>query len=549
MRAWLGALGGMAKGTVDALFHGNFMGSAALAAGTALFGGGLVVRGGLGFGKGIYKGGKWGLDKIKNRAAIEALSGSKTMVLAEKTTMAASELTAATRASAKPLSTISGIGAVASAPPVTTTASKAASAAGAVAAPTAAAAQVEEGLTGTSKALSAVSKVAKIAGKVAMPLAVATEIYDISKSDNKAVAAVKSAGGLGGGLAGAKVGAAIGTAILPGIGTAIGAGFGGLSGYLAGKSITGKVIEPKTVEAATASSEAVAGAPLAIEQAMTETVAIQASFNANLQAKAAENIANMGNWSEQTWNITAISTAFATNLQVVVDSIIANAWKLSGALTSAVTRAAALPSLSVPGAPMVAYATGGFANQPSIFGEAGLEAAIPIDGSPRSVALWEKTGQLLGVKTEIPAAATTPVAAHAAGGIMSRSHTGKNKKLELWQKVSRMTECLGNITLPKQSAPEMTGAAPLYQDLQHLAFNQRPAQGGSLSKWLDSLKEAHSAGAGSFNKEGDTIHVTFAPNISVSTPGELTAALNRQQKSFMKQLEDVLHQKRRVSFE
>ena len=44
------------------------------------------------------------------------------------------------------------------------------------------------------------------------------------------------------------------------------------------------------------------------------------------------------------------------------------------------------------------YANGGFANRPSIFGEAGLEAAIPIrPGNPRSLGLLARTAQLLGV--------------------------------------------------------------------------------------------------------------------------------------------------------
>jgi hypothetical protein len=45
-----------------------------------------------------------------------------------------------------------------------------------------------------------------------------------------------------------------------------------------------------------------------------------------------------------------------------------------------------------------AFAQGGFANRPSIFGEAGLEAAIPIKrGNPRSLSLLQKTAELLGV--------------------------------------------------------------------------------------------------------------------------------------------------------
>jgi|GEM_PF-4717156 len=42
------------------------------------------------------------------------------------------------------------------------------------------------------------------------------------------------------------------------------------------------------------------------------------------------------------------------------------------------------------------YANGGFANKASIFGEAGLEAAIPIDNRPRSHALLERVNQMMG---------------------------------------------------------------------------------------------------------------------------------------------------------
>ena len=42
------------------------------------------------------------------------------------------------------------------------------------------------------------------------------------------------------------------------------------------------------------------------------------------------------------------------------------------------------------------YASGGFVNRPVIAGEAGPEAIIPLDGSPRSKSLWERTGELIG---------------------------------------------------------------------------------------------------------------------------------------------------------
>jgi hypothetical protein len=43
------------------------------------------------------------------------------------------------------------------------------------------------------------------------------------------------------------------------------------------------------------------------------------------------------------------------------------------------------------------FASGGFANQASIFGEAGPEAAIPLKRTPRSLSLLSKTAQALGV--------------------------------------------------------------------------------------------------------------------------------------------------------
>ena len=52
----------------------------------------------------------------------------------------------------------------------------------------------------------------------------------------------------------------------------------------------------------------------------------------------------------------------------------------------------------IPGTSLPGYANGGFANRPSIFGEAGPEAAIPIrPGNPRSLGLLARTAQLLGV--------------------------------------------------------------------------------------------------------------------------------------------------------
>ncbi len=50
---------------------------------------------------------------------------------------------------------------------------------------------------------------------------------------------------------------------------------------------------------------------------------------------------------------------------------------------------------NIPEMPM--FAQGGFANQPSIFGEAGPEAAIPLKRTPRSLSLLNQTAKALGV--------------------------------------------------------------------------------------------------------------------------------------------------------
>ncbi|MEN1985255.1 phage tail protein [Paenibacillus hubeiensis] len=52
---------------------------------------------------------------------------------------------------------------------------------------------------------------------------------------------------------------------------------------------------------------------------------------------------------------------------------------------------------SIPTIPEIpAYAKGGFTDGPSLAGEAGMEAIIPIDGSKRSKRLYEQTGRMIG---------------------------------------------------------------------------------------------------------------------------------------------------------
>ncbi|OPG98424.1 hypothetical protein B2I21_08725 [Chryseobacterium mucoviscidosis] len=55
---------------------------------------------------------------------------------------------------------------------------------------------------------------------------------------------------------------------------------------------------------------------------------------------------------------------------------------------------------AIPTIPEIpAYAKGGFADSPSLAGEKGMEAIIPIDGSKRSKRLYEQTGSMIGANT------------------------------------------------------------------------------------------------------------------------------------------------------
>lgn len=80
----------------------------------------------------------------------------------------------------------------------------------------------------------------------------------------------------------------------------------------------------------------------------------------------------------------------------VVSKIISGGAKVIDAIVSIFSGGGSEPK-DVPEIPM--FADGGFANRPSIFGETGPEAAIPIKrGNPRSIMLLQKTAELLGLK-------------------------------------------------------------------------------------------------------------------------------------------------------
>ena len=92
----------------------------------------------------------------------------------------------------------------------------------------------------------------------------------------------------------------------------------------------------------------------------------------------------------------AIQTLAKTNLSGIVNS------GISGASSLASKAAGALSGGSSSAKPKGEFASGGFASTPSIFGEAGLEAAISFDPKYRSrnIGIWTEAGRMLGMSSD-----------------------------------------------------------------------------------------------------------------------------------------------------
>ncbi len=188
-KAWIEGLKGMVKASFSSFASGNIVGGIGMLGLASAMGGGLLVRGAIGAGKGIWSAGKWVAGKVRPAATAKAAEE-----VAE---------TAAT---------------------VTKGAGKA-------------------GLLGRFKLPSIAGKAGKFLGKAALPLALLTEGIEIFRAKDKIKATFQGLGGIGGGFAGAKLGAMIGTAIAPGLGTVIGGALGSIGGYLAGRFAAGKTVD------------------------------------------------------------------------------------------------------------------------------------------------------------------------------------------------------------------------------------------------------------------------------------------------------------------
>lgn len=90
-------------------------------------------------------------------------------------------------------------------------------------------------------------------------------------------------------------------------------------------------------------------------------------------------------------------TKFLTLVISVIGKIIGVGQQILGSVAGLFAGGAA-DAAATPGGELAGFARGGFSSRPAIFGEAGLEAAIPIRrGNPRSLALLQRTAELLGV--------------------------------------------------------------------------------------------------------------------------------------------------------
>lgn len=240
MRAWLTALGGMAKGSVNAVMSGNLTGALALAGGVGLLGGGLLLRGALGAGKGLFKAGKWIAGKAGlggGAATAETITDMTVRGSNLKQSLREWFITPASKRALEPIqkTRIPGNpeqvfryrGFLPGEP------------------------EVEAFRTGTTskvvgggfKPLRYIGKFGKagdLLSKLAIPLTLLTGAAEIALAnpEERVQTGLKVGGRIAGGLAGAslgsKAGAAIGTLITPGVGTAIGGAIGGIGGGILG---------------------------------------------------------------------------------------------------------------------------------------------------------------------------------------------------------------------------------------------------------------------------------------------------------------------------
>lgn len=180
---------------------------------------------------------------------------------------------------------------------------------------------------------------------------------------------------------------------------------------------------------------------------------------------------------------------------------------------------------------MTGYANGGFASRPSIFGEAGLEAAIPIKrGSPRSVSLLYQTAQMLGVSSRFAARAAVPSIAEIP--IPAREKTSAL--------FGRLQGLMGD-------GMRLFGRGK--GDLEQVDGNPPPDGAPRLQRIMQTIN-----GGNRHMENKDKISFTFAPQIMMGDPdATITSALQeaarQMREMFGAMLDKYFNNRERLAWE
>lgn len=114
----------------------------------------------------------------------------------------------------------------------------------------------------------------------------------------------------------------------------------------------------------------------------------------SISAKAAEVYSNVVSY------FTALKDGVISNINELVSSVLAKWEELKSFLSNPIQGTVSIVKNIIGTDEPDGFATGGLIAKPTLayFAEDGPEMAIPINNSPRSLALWEQTGRMLGVE-------------------------------------------------------------------------------------------------------------------------------------------------------
>ena len=467
MRAWLAALGGMMKGSLNSLLSGNITGAVGLAMGANFLGAGALIKGGYGLAKGALGSG----------AAAEGAAAGPRFLPRLGDIRAGYDLM-------RPEA--GRINALGSGLKMATEGTKLGSILETI------------GAQGSRLTALASSPLGGLMKRLAVPVGMAIDAFGVSQADDKAKAAGGMAGRWAGAWAGGKLGAAGGAAIgsaVPVVGTAAGALVGGIGGSIAGffagdkigtyvgemaskldfAPVKAKIVATKDEIAASVSewfatlpervgyavgysvttlSEFPGRASTYFGQLVDEADAYVSALPGRLSAWWEQTYSDASTWASQTVNDTTAwfsslpgraETAWQ-GLYQAVDTWASNSYNsvvnwfsnipsmISGYFDQAISNISAKASnlwsrmtggysAGQQAAGYPAHAAGGIFNTPhlALFAEEGAEAIIPLNPNRRARALeiWEQTGNALGVQAYADGGMTSSVAPSPLAGLLA----------------------------------------------------------------------------------------------------------------------------------